>query len=123
MADKKAIHPWHGDSPELDELLSVDGRFVAQTHHLVHTTGELDAHVLGDAVVRPEKIQRRGEYPQRWVDGGGVSGEKLLDVLADPVDGVVEMGVRRKGLVEPGVEFELDHLAELDREGGVVRRK
>lgn len=123
MADKKAIHPRHGNSPELDEFLSVDGCFVTQTHHLVHATGELDTHVLRDAVVRPRKIQRGGEHPQGWVHGGDVSGEKPLDGLADPVYGVVKMGVRRKGLVEPGVEFELDHLAELDGERGVVRRK
>jgi len=121
MANEKSIHHGNGDSPELDELLSVDGGLVAQAHHLVYSTGDLDAHLLGHAVVWPEKVKRRGEHPQRWVGGGDVSGEKLLDRLVDAVDGVVEVGMRGKGLVEPGVEFELDHLAELNGERGVVR--
>jgi hypothetical protein len=123
MANKKSIHRGNGDSPELDELLSVDGGFMAQTHDLVYSAGDLDTHLLGYAMVWPEKVERRGEHPQRRVSGGGISGEKLLDRLVDAVDGVVEVGICGEGLVEPGVELELDHLAELNGERGVVRRK
>ena len=123
MANKEAIHPGNSDSPELDELLSVDGRFVAQTHDLVYAARELETHVLGDPTVWPRKIQCRCENSGRCVVRREdiIFGEKSLYWFADPAQGIAEASSSGKGLVEPGEEFELDRLAEFNCERAVRR--
>jgi len=119
MSKKEAIHPGDGDSPEIDELLSVDGSLVAQTYDLVYTTRKLETHVRGDVVVWLLEIQRRRENPGRWVVGGNVSGEKSVYRFADPVQGIVETDSGGERLVEPGEELVLDRVTELYSESVV----
>jgi hypothetical protein len=123
MANKEAIHRRNRGSPELDELLSVDGRFVVQTHDLVYAARELETHVLGDPPVWPRKIQGRCENPGTRVVWRGdiISREKSLCRFADPPQGIVEASLGGKGLVKPREEFELDRVAELNDENGVWR--
>jgi len=123
MANEEAIHPRNRDSPELDELFSIYGRFVAQTHDLVYAVRELETHVLGDPTVWTRKIQGRCENSGRCVVRRGdiISREKSLYRFADPTQGIVEASLGRKGLVKPREEFELDRVAEINSKKGVWR--
>jgi hypothetical protein len=123
MANEEAIHPRNRDSPEPDELLSVYGRFVAQTHDLVYAAREFETHVLGDPTVWPREIQGRCENSGRCVVRRGdiVSREKSLYRFADPTQGIVEASLGGKGLVKPREELELDRVAEFNSEKGVCR--
>ena len=123
MADEEAIHPRNRDSPELDELLSIYGRFVAQTHDLVYAARELETHVLGDPTVWPRKVQGRCENSGRCVVRRGdiISREKSLYRFADPTQGIVEASFGGKRLVKPRVELEIDRVAEFNSEKGVRR--
>jgi hypothetical protein len=121
VSHEEAIHLWHCDSPELGKLLSINGSLVAEAHHLIYAARKLYTHVLWDPIDRPKKFQRRGEHIHRLAISGDITREKLLHWLVDPKQWIMEMGVCREVLIEPGVEFELDHLTEPDGERVVVR--